>query len=84
MASKDAQMNGRLRAPPGQGAAPAPLGLQPLILGAARDSYLYMPATHAMAISVTASPKRTTHAATLIYSVLRSRRSSLPATRLPH
>ena len=84
MASKDAQMNGRLRAPPGQGAAPAPLGLQPLILGAARDSYLYMPATHAMAIRATASPKRTTHAATLRYYVLRSRQSSLPATRLPH
>jgi phospholipase/carboxylesterase len=46
MASKDAQMNGRLRARPGQLTGAAPVGLQPLMLGAARDSYLYVPATY--------------------------------------
>jgi phospholipase/carboxylesterase len=49
MASKDAQMNGRLRARPGQVTRAAPVGLQPLMLGtAARDSYLYVPATYRM------------------------------------
>jgi phospholipase/carboxylesterase len=46
MASKDAQTEGRLRARPGQVTGAAPLGLQPLMLGAARDSYLYVPATY--------------------------------------
>jgi phospholipase/carboxylesterase len=46
MASKDAQMNGRLRARPAQVTGAAPVGLQPLMLGAARDSYLYVPATY--------------------------------------
>jgi phospholipase/carboxylesterase len=45
MASKYAQANGRLRARPGQVTGAAPVGLQPLMLGAARDSYLYVPAT---------------------------------------
>ncbi len=39
-------MNGRLRARPGQLTGAAPVGLQPLMLGAARDSYLYVPATY--------------------------------------
>jgi phospholipase/carboxylesterase len=46
MVSKDAQMNGRLRARPGQVSGAAPVGLQPLMLGAARDSFLYVPATY--------------------------------------
>src|SRR3712207_2899286 len=47
MSSKDAQTNGRLRARPGQVTGAAPLGLQPLMLGgAARESYLYVPATY--------------------------------------
>ena len=46
MASKYAQANGRLRARPGQVTGAAPVGLQPLMLGAARDSYLYVPATY--------------------------------------
>ena len=35
---------GRLRARPGKATGPAPVGLQPLMLGAARESYLYVPA----------------------------------------
>ena len=46
MTSKDAQVNGRLRARPGLVTGAAPVGLQPLMLGAARDSYLYTPATY--------------------------------------
>ena len=49
MSSKDAQTNGRLRARPGQVTGAAPVGLQPLMLGAARDSYLYLPATYRVA-----------------------------------
>jgi phospholipase/carboxylesterase len=39
-------MDGRLRARPGRASGAAPVGLQPLMLGAARDSYLYVPATY--------------------------------------
>ena len=39
-------MNGRLQARPGQLIGAAPVGVQPLMLGAARDSYLYVPATY--------------------------------------
>ena len=46
MASQDAQTEGRLRARPGEATGAAPVGLQPLVLGAARDSYLYVPATY--------------------------------------
>jgi phospholipase/carboxylesterase len=46
MASKDAQTEGRLRARPGEASGAAPVGLQPLMIGAARDSYLYVPATY--------------------------------------
>src|ERR671917_2133972 len=46
MSSKEAQTEGRLRARPVQVTGPAPVGLQPLMLGAARDSYLYVPATY--------------------------------------
>jgi phospholipase/carboxylesterase len=46
MAGKDGQMNGRLRARPVRVTGAAPVGLQPLVLGAARDSYLYVPATY--------------------------------------
>jgi phospholipase/carboxylesterase len=46
MTRKDAHMNGRLRARPGHVTGAAPVGLQPLMLGAARDSYLYVPATY--------------------------------------
>ncbi len=46
MPSRDAQTNGRLRARPGRVTGRAPLGLQPLVLGAARDSYLYAPPTY--------------------------------------
>ena len=49
MSSKDAQTNGRLRARPGQVTGAAPVGLQPLMLGAARDSYLYVPTTYRVA-----------------------------------
>jgi hypothetical protein len=45
MSSKDAQTKGRLRARPTQVTGTAPVGLPPLMLGAARDSYLYVPAT---------------------------------------
>jgi len=46
MSSKEAQAKGRLRARPEQATGAAPVGLQPLMLGAARDSYLYVPATY--------------------------------------
>src|SRR5215213_8951570 len=46
MSSKEAQTEGRLRARPVQVTGSAPVGLQPLMLGAARDSYLYVPATY--------------------------------------
>src|SRR5215217_1511233 len=46
MSSKEAQTEGRLRARPVQVTGAAPVGLQPLMLGAARDSYLYVPATY--------------------------------------
>src|SRR5215208_6507452 len=46
MASKDAQTKGRLGARPVQVTGAAPLGLLPLMLGSARDSYLYVPATY--------------------------------------
>jgi phospholipase/carboxylesterase len=46
MSSKDAQTEGRLRARPVQVTGAAPVGLQPLMLGAARDSYLYVPPTY--------------------------------------
>jgi phospholipase/carboxylesterase len=46
MSSKDAQTEGRLRARPIQVTRAAPVGLQPLMLGAARDSYLYVPTTY--------------------------------------
>jgi phospholipase/carboxylesterase len=44
VASKDARTEGRLRARPAKGEAP--VGLQPLMLGAARDSYLYVPSAY--------------------------------------
>ena len=43
MSSKEARTEGRLRARPVQVTEAAPVGLQPLALGAARDSYLYVP-----------------------------------------
>ena len=47
MAGKNAQTEGRLRARPAAGATgAAPVGLRPLGLGAARDGYLYVPATY--------------------------------------
>src|ERR687898_2634330 len=46
MSSREAQTEGRLRARPGRATGAAPVGLQPLMLGAARDSYLYVPATY--------------------------------------
>jgi phospholipase/carboxylesterase len=46
MSSKEAQMEARLRARPLHVTGPAPVGLQPLMLGAARDSYLYVPTTY--------------------------------------
>jgi phospholipase/carboxylesterase len=49
MSSKDAQTKGRLRTRPVQVTGAAPVGLQPLMLGAARDSYLYVPTTYRMA-----------------------------------
>ena len=39
-------MEARLQARPLQVTGPAPVGLQPLMLGAARDSYLYVPTTY--------------------------------------
>jgi phospholipase/carboxylesterase len=46
MSRKDAQTQGRLRTRPVQVTRAAPVGLQPLMLGAARDSYLYVPASY--------------------------------------
>src|SRR5215216_6770323 len=46
MASKDAQTKGRLGARAVQVTGAAPLGLLPLMLGSARDSYLYVPASY--------------------------------------
>jgi phospholipase/carboxylesterase len=46
MSSKNARTEGRLRTRPVQVTGEAPVGLQPLMLGAARDSYLYVPATY--------------------------------------
>jgi phospholipase/carboxylesterase len=46
MSSRKAQTEGRLRARPKMVTGAAPVGLQPLMLGAARDSYLYVPATY--------------------------------------
>ena len=46
MSSKEAQTEGRLRARPVRVTGSAPVGLQPLMLSAARDSYLYVPATY--------------------------------------
>ena len=46
MSGKEAQTEGRLRARPVHVTGAAPVGLQPLTLGAARDSYLYVPATY--------------------------------------
>src|SRR5919112_1025433 len=46
MSSKEAQMEARLRARPLQVTGSAPVGLQPLMLGAARDRYLYVPTTY--------------------------------------
>jgi phospholipase/carboxylesterase len=40
------QTEGRLQARPVQVTGEAPVGLQPLMLGAARDSYLYVPTTY--------------------------------------
>ena len=47
MAEKNTQTEGRLRARPAAGATEAaPVGLRPLGLRAARDGYLYVPATY--------------------------------------
>jgi phospholipase/carboxylesterase len=46
MSSKEAQTALRLWARPVQVTGPAPVGSQPLMLGPARDSYLYVPATY--------------------------------------
>jgi phospholipase/carboxylesterase len=46
MSSKQVQTRGRLRARPVRVTGSAPLGLQPLMLGAARDSHLYVPASY--------------------------------------
>ena len=43
MSRKEEQTEGRLRSRPARVSGSAPLGLQPLMLGAARDSYLYVP-----------------------------------------
>jgi phospholipase/carboxylesterase len=43
MSSEKAHTRGRLRARPVQITEAAPVGLQPLMLGATRDSYLYVP-----------------------------------------
>jgi len=49
MSSNDANTKGRLRTRPVQVTGAAPVGLQPLMFGAARDSYLYVPPTYRMA-----------------------------------
>ena len=46
MARKEAQTEGRLRSRPARVTGSAPVGLQPLMLGAARDSYLYVPTAY--------------------------------------
>src|ERR687894_2282537 len=46
MSSKEAGMEARLRARPVRVTGSTPVGLQPLMIGAARDSYLYAPATY--------------------------------------
>ncbi len=46
MAGHNEQREGRLRARPIEVTGAAPVGLQPLMLGAARDSYLYVPTTY--------------------------------------
>jgi phospholipase/carboxylesterase len=46
VAGKDVRTKGRLWARPAKVEAAAPLGLQPLMLGAARDSYLYVPTAY--------------------------------------
>jgi phospholipase/carboxylesterase len=46
MPSKGAWTEGRLRARPVRVTGSAPVGLQPLMLGAARDSFLYVPTTY--------------------------------------
>jgi phospholipase/carboxylesterase len=46
VASKDVQTKGRLRARPAKVKGAAPVDLQPLMLGAARDSYLCVPAAY--------------------------------------
>jgi hypothetical protein len=46
MSSKEAQTEGRLRARLVRVTGSAPVGLQPLMLSAARDSCLYAPATY--------------------------------------
>jgi phospholipase/carboxylesterase len=46
MADNNEQTEGRLWARPKKVSGTAPVGLQPLMLGAARDSYLYVPATY--------------------------------------
>ena len=43
MGRENSRAQGRLRARPGKVAGAAPVGLQPLMLGASRDSYLYVP-----------------------------------------
>ena len=43
MGSENSRRQGRLRARPGKVTRAAPVGLQPLMLGASRDSYLYVP-----------------------------------------
>src|ERR671916_995094 len=43
MGSENSRTQGRLRARPGKVTGAAPVGLQPLIIGASRDSYLYVP-----------------------------------------
>jgi phospholipase/carboxylesterase len=46
MAGDKGHTQGRLQARPGKVTKAAPVGLQPLMLGAARDSYLYVPASY--------------------------------------
>src|SRR5215213_11683600 len=46
MSWKEAQTEGRLRSRPARLSGSAPVGLQPLMLGAARDSYLYVPTAY--------------------------------------
>src|ERR687890_208872 len=46
MSSKEAGMEARLRARPVRVTGSTPVGLQPLMIGAARDSHLYVPTTY--------------------------------------